>query len=333
MRLTRQLFLLGLAIPVLSLLLNAQSTSGRPRGGTLDVLGLNNGLVLGHDHRSRKLTDATRQPDTEIQDAAKVKVYNFATVDYPGAALSVVLDLNNDCNAPGPTAVGYFSYRVPGGLIAFTFKGGVYRTLTIPNTIESGIDGINCSGQMVGFYYDSANAGHGFLDAGGSVTTIDFPGAVGTGATDINDSGVIVGQYNDTSYHGFVYDAGKFTSIDFPGASFTSASGINSAGDIVGYYLSDSQHGFLLSGGVFTSIDYPGGSGTVADGINDHGDIVGSYSDASAHLIHGYIYSGTFRTVDVPGVTETTLTRIRNNGRVTGLFEDAVGEDHGMTGH
>ncbi len=67
--------------------------------------------------------------------------------------------------------------------------------------------GINNAGQIVGYYYDSSNAEHGFLYNGGAYTTLNGPlGAGGTQAYGINDAGQIVGDYTDSSgtQHGFL---------------------------------------------------------------------------------------------------------------------------------
>ena len=59
--------------------------------------------------------------DAVAQGLAEAKVYAFASVDYPGAAESVVFD------SDGTTAVGAFAFD-PGSnspLTAFTFIGGI----------------------------------------------------------------------------------------------------------------------------------------------------------------------------------------------------------------
>jgi uncharacterized membrane protein len=101
----------------------------------------------------------------------------------------------------------------------------------------------------VGYYFDSSNNQHGFLDSGGTFTTIDAPQAVdGTAVTGINNSGQIVGNYADADGkgHGFIDDEGAFTTIDDPAATNgTSVQGINDAGEIVGYYIdAEGTHGF-----------------------------------------------------------------------------------------
>lgn len=257
------------------------------------------------------------------------KIYNFATADYPGAALSIAFDNN------GRTTVGTFVFDPAASLAnAFTLKGGVYRMLEVPGAMASIATAINHSNQVVGAYADAAGAMHGFLDAEGVFRNIDFPGATHTQAIGLNDSTQVVGDYiADDTEHGFFYGGGAYTAIDYPGGLITAATGINSAGDIVGAWLDSTAgvHGFLLRGGVFASIDFPQASGTVIWGINDSGDLAGYYADASA--VHGFVFAnGAFNTVEVAGARQTLLTRINNKGQVAGVFLDALSEEHGLTG-
>src|SRR2546423_651341 len=130
-----------------------------------------------------------------------------------------------------------------------------YTTLDDPLATRVGTiaQGINATGQIVGYYTASVNL-HGLLFSGGTYTTLNDPLATGlTVASGINDMGQIVGFYdNDSGRHGFLYSGGTYTTIDDPlGASDTRAFGINAAGQIVGQYTDASDplrlHGFLLT--------------------------------------------------------------------------------------
>jgi len=269
--------------------------------------------------------DAVAQPDT-------AKVYEFTSVDYPGAAQSLVFD------SDGTTALGAFVFA-PGNasspVTAFTEAGGVYQTLNVPNSTWSVATGINTSGLIVGTYQDVAGLTHGFTTSDGSTfNDVDFPGVTDTQAIDVNDAGAVVGTYFDAANveHGFI-SSGTFTAVDFPGATSTAVAGINANGDVVGVYGdSTGSHGFLLSGGVFTPINFPLASSTTAYGINDNGDIAGVYTD-TAGKSHGFVYAdNNFSTVDVAGASATELTRIKNWGEVTGVYVDALTAEHGLTG-
>ena len=75
--------------------------------------------------------------DAVARGLAVAQVYAFASIDYPGAAQSLVFD------SDGTTAVGAFSFdpESPDDLtsapIAFTFNAGVYQILTVPSSIGS----------------------------------------------------------------------------------------------------------------------------------------------------------------------------------------------------
>jgi uncharacterized membrane protein len=219
--------------------------------------------------------------DAVARGLAVAQVYAFASVDYPGAARSLIFD------GDGTTAVGAFDFDPNiDRTTAFTFAGGVYQILTVPGSAFSVATGINEAGLIVGIYFDLASVLHGFANNGGTFSNIDFPGATGTQVIGVNDAGQIVGGYFDAANdeHGFLSSSGIFTPIDFPGASRTAAAGINAAGDIVGGYSdSTGTHGFLLQAGVFTAINFPLATSTTAFGINDTGEIAGSYSDATGN--------------------------------------------------
>lgn len=269
--------------------------------------------------------------DAVARGLAVAKVYAFASVDFPGAAESLVFD------SDGTTAVGGFTVD-PGSntpLTAFTFTSGTYEILPVPSSTLSLATGINASGLIVGAYQDLASVLHGFANTGGAFSNVDFPGASGTEVIGVNDAGQVVGLYLDAANdeHGFVSSGGAFTAIDFPGATTTAAAAINAAGDVVGAWSdATGSHGFLLHAGAFTPINFPLATGTSAFGINDAGEIAGFYSDAAGNA-HGFIYAdGAFSTVDVAGAHGTQLIRIKNGGQVTGVYTDALNEVHGLTG-
>src|SRR2546426_1157699 len=126
----------------------------------------------------------------------------------------------------------------------------VYTTLDDPlagaNAAGTAANGINDTGQIVGWYEDGSGGLHSFLYSGGTYTTLDHPLATGyTVATGINNKGQIVGYYanGSSSLHGFLYSGGTYTTLDDPLATATThggtvAQGINASGQIVGFYAS-----------------------------------------------------------------------------------------------
>jgi hypothetical protein len=97
---------------------------------------------------------------------------------------------------------------------------------------ETDANGVNNSGQIVGFYLD-VGGGHAFLDGGGMFSTIVVPDASFTAANGTNNAELIVGHYVDANgLHGFVGKSGNFNPIDVPfdGVTGTFASGIQQRG-------------------------------------------------------------------------------------------------------
>ena len=67
--------------------------------------------------------------DAVARGLAVAQVYAFASVDYPGAAGSLVFD------SDGTTAIGAFDFDPSiDRTTAFTFAGGVYQILTVPGS-------------------------------------------------------------------------------------------------------------------------------------------------------------------------------------------------------
>jgi probable HAF family extracellular repeat protein len=188
------------------------------------------------------------------------------------------------------------------------------------------------SGTIVGVYFDSSGAGHGYIYNGTTFTPLNDPLATdGTGAFSVNDSGQVVGTFNNGAPNGFLYSGGNFTTIDDP-LGPTYAMGINNSGQIVGFYDGPSgTKGFLYSGSSYTTISDPLGNITAALGINNKGQVVGAYLDSN-FLGHGFVYTnGSFVTLDDPlGVEGTAARGINDSGQVVGVYQDSNGISHGF---
>ena len=176
----------------------------------------------------------------------------YTTVDFPGAAGSVLTSLNPSgemsgfsCSDPACGATGNSSTNH-----SFTVsKKGVFTSFDPPGATSSTASTVIPSGAVVGFYTDSGGVGHGYLLYHGTFTTIDFPGSTFTFVGAANPELQMVGLYTDTSAvsHSFLLSHGVFTSFDPPGAILSDASGINPPGVIVGIYIDSSNalHGYI----------------------------------------------------------------------------------------
>ena len=112
---------------------------------------------------------------------------------------------------------------------------------TIPGATTATATGVNETGQVCGFYTDTAKVMHGFLLNLGHFTMLNFPGATGTQAFGLNNQGQVVGSYTDIAgmTRGFLWTSGigfQGPIDDSSGPGATIINGINDGAVIVGFY-------------------------------------------------------------------------------------------------
>jgi hypothetical protein len=171
----------------------------------------------------------------------------FRTVDFSGAAATVLRGINNLGDASGTYSIVDLNADEFGFII---LRRGSPISFKLPDPAATGIvaGGINDLRQLVGYYTDATSTLVGFLrQPSGQFVTIIFPGALSTQIFGINDCGIMVGFYSDASTaHGFYGRPGDLHSFDVPGAGATFSQGINNEGRIVGRYAADGvQHAFV----------------------------------------------------------------------------------------
>src|SRR6516164_4323108 len=147
------------------------------------------------------------------------------------------------------------------------------------NGSDSGANGINDSGQVVG-QYGTTSTQHAFLYSNGTMTGLpepSFTGPNGCLADAINNTGQIAGTCGDSigQAHLVLWRGGAVTDLGTlgpPGTwSFTQAVAVNSNGQIAGaVFTGGADEGFLYSNGTITNL----GSFLPA-AINDNGVMVG----------------------------------------------------------
>lgn len=209
---------------------------------------------------------------------------------------------------------------------SFLLSDGTFTTFNVPGALPNTTiaEGINNSGEIVGWFEDSAGE-HGFLYANGVFTTINVPGSTGTQALGINNAGQIVGPFSTSSSgvqpQSFLYSNGAFTTVNGPPSA---ANGINSAGQIVGSMgIGINEQPFVYSNGHITPITLPFNNVLFSEGhgINNSGQIVGVYfANASGFLDS----NGVFSSVNVPGAAGTYAYGINNSGEIVGFFADII---------
>ncbi len=201
--------------------------------------------------------------------------------------------IGSDVNSRG-TVCGY--YTDPSGNMnvhGFFYTDGVYTTFDVPGVQYTTVQGINDTGDFVGWYDLSSAA---YIDIGGVFTPVDFGfDTIESFANAISSNGIVVGDYDTIAGgSGFIRapDGTLTTGLNFPdrSGSFTICLGVNAQGLVVGRYLNRTGEVAYLFRPPHQWISYtfPGASGTVFTGINDQGLITGYYSDSAAQP-HGII--------------------------------------------
>ncbi len=246
--------------------------------------------------------------------------------------------------APGAQAVTYTfqTFDDPNALVSPGYEGTTAQ-------------GINDSGQVSGYYMDTANYHHGFIRSadGSTFTTIDDPSSNNNGSGNtwpggINNSGQVSGYYAGSSgattqvYYGFLRSANgsSYTQISDPNASIASGSGtgafgISNNGQVTGYYKNGTNNtvanGFVMSaGGSFTTINYPNATATKAFGINNSGQVTGQYEDSTTSAWHSFVINSDGSnpvSFDNPNATagSTSAQGIHDSGQIAGFYYDASG--------
>jgi len=208
-----------------------------------------------------------------------------------------------------------------------------YTIIDYPGAFNTGVFGINRTGELSGTFFGSDGVAHAFIYKERKFSAISFPKADRTFGFGINNTGSIVGYYidSDNVTHGFLYDGKSYSTVDYPKAKTTRANGINGSGEIVGGFVDESgaTHGFIYKAGKFTSLDFPMATRTEAYGINDEGWVVGYYADSKS-IIHGFLdKAGVLTTIDYPGALRTNLYGINESGQTSGTYIDR-NKNHGF---
>ena len=233
-----------------------------------------------------------------------------------------------------------------------------YTTIDAPGVGMAASQGttandINASGDIVGFFIDPYNRGHGFMrSSAGALTVLDASlfSSEGSSAQAINMAGTVVGFfvvqqsiYQQPFTHAYIRTLnGYLTKFDVPGSSLTIARSINDGGAIAGEYLDSNQaaHCWLRAvDGTLTAFDVPGSmalsfGGTLFMGIslsriNAGGTIIGSFTDANG-VYHGFLRApdGTLTTLDAPSAgtmanTGTKAADINSSDAIVGTVSTA----------
>ena len=229
----------------------------------------------------------------------------FTTISDPNATAGTFVTGINDSGQ----LVGYYTAvtntPIPNGVAetsvnyGFVYTNGTFTTIDNPNsgTFGTWLDGINNSGQILGYYQDASGVNHGFVDTNGAFTTISDPNALsgpfvlqgpldGTFVNGFNDFGQVVGYYYlaDGDIQAVEYTNAGFTNLNGPDGGQESLTGINDLGELVG---TDDAGAFAdINGNYITIADSNASAGeTLPTGVNNSGDVVGYYDEGG--VIYG----------------------------------------------
>ena len=204
---------------------------------------------------------------------------------------------------------------------------------------ESYAQGINATGQVVGYSATASGYEHAFLYSDGEIMDLGTPPGVGTEAEAINDSDQVVGgaAVEETPEapgydFPFLYSGGSLSNLGTLGqdpgtVDLASAQGINDAGQIVGYAqtATSAVHAFLYTNGAFKDLgtlnDNPMNTTSEANGINAAGQVVG-FADKE-FTFDAFLYTnGTMVDLgNVSGGSDSVANAINASGQVVGYSE------------
>jgi hypothetical protein len=174
------------------------------------------------------------------------------------------------------------------------------------------VEGISADGTViVGAYYDSKLALHGFLLEGGKFTTYDVPGAADTELS-FYDRGTYGGYYVSSTgaLFGFYVKCGQVHTVAAPGETHpskgfgTELTGISADGTLFGdaFPAGKPIYGFSLADGTYSTIKDPNQvgttdlDGTAVNSANAAGVAVGGYTYTKGTSEVGGLVTGFIAT-------------------------------------
>ncbi len=205
----------------------------------------------------------------------------FATIDFPGAFLTVPFDMNSGGQIVGAhldsDGITHHGFSVP--VVEASLSIGTFQSIDLPSAAWTAAFGVNDYGDIVGFYVpaNSPPQCHSYRLSGGNVTTLRVSSGGGDLANGINDAGNVVGSIG--------------SACPFLLANPAASGGLffRSPSIVLGLV---SVHGYLLArDGTVTAVNLPGVQSTQPNRINSSGMIVGFYNTAPGpgSMTHGFL--------------------------------------------
>jgi hypothetical protein len=194
-----------------------------------------------------------------------------------------------------------------------------YTDILPPGSVQTTPIALDSTGTVLGYYYDSSDAPHGFTFQKGVYTVIDFPEAIYTQPSGFTDKGEIVGSYSlsDHIVRAFLYKGGNFSTVVAPGASVTELAGINGKGASLGYSSAKNGLAFIYRNGKFRTINHQAYVEPVA--INNTGSAAGGYFPPQPQPITSWLYAGGTLTTLPVNSADVEVHGLNNANQVVGI--------------
>jgi len=255
----------------------------------------------------------------------------FTQIDFPNSTQTFCVGLDAAGDVSGSYADAHGNWH------GFLLQGQNYITVDYPGGQNTYVQGMNNSGQLVGY----TGAGSNFFSFVYDIrhqffTQISYPGASATTAFALSDSGAVAGQFVDSGdvVRGFEMLGSGFRRIAPRAATTASVTGITTAGTLVGF--------FSISTGVVDNFWFLNGNyrrlsmnnkpkSAEVLGINPSGTmLVGRYPTAGQNYSAFSYRAGTLRILKVPGASSTIAYGANDGGEVVGAFVDGQSHQHGF---
>jgi len=187
---------------------------------TIDVPGSNYTVVYGLNNLGEIVGNYTNVGSIEHGFSLKAGV--FTTIDFPGSNLQNYPSQVNDF---GVIAGGYLDANsISHG---FVYKAGTFTAINVPGALNTGVTGINDSGELSGYYcevtpcpiFTPGPQRSFFTSANGQFTTVNFAATTGGDTSNLNlalnNAGQLAAAYDDSAgnAHGAVSAIGPFAYV------------------------------------------------------------------------------------------------------------------------
>ena len=256
------------------------------------------------------------------------------------------------------TSLGSLAFaQATDGALALKFNYTTFP-VSVSNAVAVGVEAINDSGAISGYYTDTAGDTLGFLlpQSNGTIQILSNPANTSTPsytlANQISANGTVFGEYYDTAsntYSGFTYLNGAYTPYNVPNEPQYTTTGLyggTDTGNLCGFFWPPpytNLSAFVVRRGTLNA--YSIGSSTTSYCVSMSAfGTAGIYVDSNG-VNHGWTMNlaGKVTTIDYPGAATTLgatpcagnaggtiVLGINDLGDVSGHFWDSSYYEHGF---